>query len=754
MNKLKSFWIRLMMAVALIVVPLTGHSKESVPWLIYVYMVGSDLESGDEESEGGAATDDLNEMIESSVGKNVKILVQTGGAAVWQNDVVSNEKIEVYEISNGEIELVKDWPNQNMGDKSVLSRFIKFGESKYAPEHRIIIFWDHGGGPLGGVGYDEFSGDFLTLPEISDAFKDAFPNTEKPFDLIGLDVCLMATLDSGYYLTKWGHVLVSSENNEPSIGWYYTPWLDQLEKQPHMSLRQLGKNIVDTYVQGCRENDLEQDVTLSAVSLDNFHDLMLSYNVLGTTIVNKMNSNSNVITQIARAANNSESYGTNSKERKSYTDSIDLGHFVKSLKHIAPSETEAVEKALNKYVLYKYSGVLKKGTGVSTYYPIGKLYDDYTYIYQNGAPTSFNLAFGIQMRALDNNGYNKLVDSIRRANDFLGYMKIINERYAGYVDKYKVSESASTETVTETDYPLTDVLQQVISSANVSVNSVNTAVTAVQQVLTVQKKDISSLEDAKVSFDNDGNSYIQVPKNVLASLSSVELEVMLYELPTKNNPKGFLLYLGSNGNVKQNWDDGKFTDLLDGTWASLDGHFLPLSVANVTDDFITYDCEVKINNVPHNMIIAYDIESKKYGIIGIQKINDSGVPDRVSNSKLKEGDKITTVFYATSLFGDEDEGQFIDLETFTYSKKSKIKDEELGESDVLFAYNFTDSFGNDAMSELVSIAIDDKGKMQLRSWENLSEELISQGKLVLPEDAEENNTSSSQNDDSEDEDDE
>ena len=242
-----------------------------------------------------------------------------------------------------------------------------------------------------------------------------------------------------------------------------------------------------------------------------------------------MNSNSNVITQIARAANNSESYGTNSKERKSYTDSIDLGHFVKSLKHIAPSETEAVEKALNKYVLYKYSGVLKKGTGVSTYYPIGKLYDDYTYIYQNGAPTSFNLAFGIQMRALDNNGYNKLVDSIRRANDFLGYMKIINERYAGYVDKYKVSESASTETVTETDYPLTDVLQQVISSANVSVNSVNTAVTAVQQVLTVQKKDISSLEDAKVSFDNDGNSYIQVPKNVLASLSSVELEVMLYE---------------------------------------------------------------------------------------------------------------------------------------------------------------------------------------------------------------------------------
>ena len=104
------------------------------------------------------------------------------------------------------------------------------------------------------------------------------------------------------------------------------------------------------------------------------------------------------------------------------------------------------------------------------------------------------------------------------------------------------------------------------------------------------------------------------------------------------------------------------------------------------------------------------------------------------------------------MFGDEDEGQFIDLETFTYSKKSKIKDEELGESDVLFAYNFTDSFGNDAMSELVSIAIDDKGKMQLRSWENLSEELISQGKLVLPEDAEENNTSSSQNDDSEDED--
>ena len=54
-----------------------------------VYMVGSDL-----ESNGGAATTDLNEMIQGGSTSAVNVIVETGGASQWQNPQASNESVE------------------------------------------------------------------------------------------------------------------------------------------------------------------------------------------------------------------------------------------------------------------------------------------------------------------------------------------------------------------------------------------------------------------------------------------------------------------------------------------------------------------------------------------------------------------------------------------------------------------------------------------------------------------------------------
>ncbi|MEG2212581.1 MAG: hypothetical protein RRY35_01645, partial [Clostridiales bacterium] len=53
-------------------------------WTVCWYLCGSDLESKD-----GAATDDLLEMMAVQLPQNVKIVIQTGGASEWQNDIVS-----------------------------------------------------------------------------------------------------------------------------------------------------------------------------------------------------------------------------------------------------------------------------------------------------------------------------------------------------------------------------------------------------------------------------------------------------------------------------------------------------------------------------------------------------------------------------------------------------------------------------------------------------------------------------------------
>ena len=52
-------------------------------WAVYWYLCGSDL-----ETNYGCATTDLVEMLEVALPENVNVVIQTGGAAVWQNDLM------------------------------------------------------------------------------------------------------------------------------------------------------------------------------------------------------------------------------------------------------------------------------------------------------------------------------------------------------------------------------------------------------------------------------------------------------------------------------------------------------------------------------------------------------------------------------------------------------------------------------------------------------------------------------------------
>ena len=58
-------------------------NAEAGTWAIYWYLCGSDL-----ESNGGFATSDLMEMMEVALPENVRVVIQTGGAKTWQNNVV------------------------------------------------------------------------------------------------------------------------------------------------------------------------------------------------------------------------------------------------------------------------------------------------------------------------------------------------------------------------------------------------------------------------------------------------------------------------------------------------------------------------------------------------------------------------------------------------------------------------------------------------------------------------------------------
>ena len=87
---------------------------------VMVYMNGSDL-----ESESGEATADISEMLESGIGKNVNVIIQTMGTKDWQDYGISADTAQTYKIENGQLVLIRDNLGQlDSTSKDTLSEFI------------------------------------------------------------------------------------------------------------------------------------------------------------------------------------------------------------------------------------------------------------------------------------------------------------------------------------------------------------------------------------------------------------------------------------------------------------------------------------------------------------------------------------------------------------------------------------------------------------------------------------------------------
>ncbi|MBQ6442459.1 MAG: hypothetical protein IJJ13_07720 [Lachnospiraceae bacterium] len=217
---------------------------------VMVYMNGSDL-----ETEEGSATDDLLEMIDSGVGKNVNVIIQTMGTKEWQNNKISADTAQTWKVENEDLVLLRDNLGQlDCTSKKTLSEFIDFCSTSYPADRYLFLFWDHGGGPVYGFGVDEWQDPdaSLTIDEMAQAFSE---HAGIHFDMIGMDCCIMADLETCFALAPFCDYTVLSEDFESGLGWYYKDWMGQLEKNPGMTTPMLGKAIVDGMVQ---ENELSE----------------------------------------------------------------------------------------------------------------------------------------------------------------------------------------------------------------------------------------------------------------------------------------------------------------------------------------------------------------------------------------------------------------------------------------------------------------------------------------------------------------
>ena len=369
-------------------------NAEAGTWAIYWYLCGSDL-----ESNGGFATSDLMEMMEVALPENVRVVIQTGGAKTWQNDVVDADILQRYVYDSEGLTLVDELPPASMGDAATLTDFLRYCKQNYPAEKTAVLFWNHGGGSVSGAAFDERYGyDSLTLDEMHTAFGRVWEADENnpPLELVGFDTCLMATVDVAGTFAGTARYLVASEEVEPANGWDYTGWLGALAADPAMDGAALGEVICDAYYAGCQAVGTHSNATLSLTDLTRTGPLLEAYEAFGAEALAAACEDPGFFSRFARIAAQSENYGGNTREQ-GYTNMVDLGHMARQSTGLLQTAGDVLN-ALEDCVLYRVSGPYRaESTGLSCYYSYnGDLNDLYGYT-NVGAGQAFKYFYSYEL---------------------------------------------------------------------------------------------------------------------------------------------------------------------------------------------------------------------------------------------------------------------------------------------------------------------------------------------------------------------
>lgn len=633
-------------------------------WLIYWYLCGTDL-----ESNYGAASSDFGELVQNKLPPNVKVLVQTGGTVEWQNEVVPDGQVARFLYDSEDLKLLETLPDADMGSERTLEDFLRYGKENFQADHRVFVFWDHGGGSVVGICYDERTGHFLSLNDLNQAFGAVFESSAEnpPFEIIGFDACLMATYDTAKSLQGFAKFMVGSEEVEPGNGWKYDGWVGALANNPAMGGASLGKAICDSYMQGCQEYDTDDSATLSLIDMSKIPELTVAYEYFGLeAIKNARQDPRGFFSTFGRGAKRAENYGGNTRS-SGFTNMVDLGDLARQSKSILPTTSNDLINAIDTAVVYKVQGDYRqKGSGLSGFYSYDGTEENLVgYLNVDSAPISQKILYYYLI-------YGEIPDEA---------LQIIND---GSFEK-----------------ALSEAKSQIAASKPAPVLEEPAEISATPPAQRQNLFNVASLEDLPVDIDENGNAFVKLTQEQMDILSSVHCQLIYISVEDD-----IMLFLGSDANIDADWDKGIFKDNFQGLWPCLDGHLVYMEIVAEDDDYNLYNVPIKLNGVECNLQVVYNYKDEKYHILGARKgIEDNGMSDR-ELIKLKAGDQITTIHYGTLISSESDDLTPVDVDTFTInSANPKFEDEDMGDGLFGYCFEFVSPTDDSSLSKLVQFEV-------------------------------------------------
>ena len=640
-----------------------GNGEDTVT--IMVYMCGTDL-----ESRSGMATNDMREMAAASLSSKVNIIIYTGGCKGWKTSGISNSANQIYKIQDGQLaQLVKDAGNKAMTDPAALTEFIRFCAQYYPANRNELIFWDHGGGSISGYGYDEThaSAGSMSLSVMNKALQDAGVT----FDFIGFDACLMATLETAVMTSKYADYLIASEETEPGIGWYYTTWLNELSKNTSMPTIEIGKNIVDGFVDECARKCGGQKTTLSVVDLAE----------LSATVPDKLSAFSNTTSALIKGDSYKSVSDARADSREFSSSGIDQVDLVNFAENVGTKEAKELSRTLLGCVKYnRTSSSMTNAFGLSVYFPYRKTSSVNTAIVNNKA-IGMGSEYSDCIKAfasLETGGQISAGGSGSPLGSLLGgsFLGGGGASGSGGISSLIGSFLGGGKSITGIDSSAADYMKDMdveAASAYIAKNQFDTS----QMVWNTEA---------------DGTHTMSITKENWELIQSLQVNVFY------NDGEGYI-DLGLD-NLYEFTDDGKLIGDTDGTWLALDNQ--PVAyyvVSQITDDkgntTTTGRILCYLDGVRANLIVVFDKDNPYGYIAGACYDYVNGETDTIAKNvtEIPEGTKIdlvcdyytySGVYSNTYMMGDP----------ITYGSGTKLSYVNIAE-DTKVTYLLTDIYGRE-----------------------------------------------------------
>ena len=385
--------VSLLLCLCLLLCAAPAGAAKNKTFTLMIYLCGTDL-----ESNGGAATIDIGEMIEGGVKYNgdVTVYVQTGGTRDWQANSIADRKSERWIVCSDGVKKLESLGALDMGKSQTLTDFLTYGFNEFPADRYGLVLWDHGGGSAGGVCYDEITGNKLENPDLYAALEAASKQANyKKFAFVGFDACLMATYETAAHLEPFAEYMIASEETEPGTGWDYSQWLPTLVKDPSVSVEKLGKRITDSFISSTQGYGSDDYATLSVLDLSKLSALHDAVEGMGASLAGEIDDGN--FSSISRLRQNMRSFG----ETTDYaSDMIDLTVFAEAFSRFDKQNASAIKAALKELVVYeRHTSNLSNISGISILVPFSTRYTASDYL---PGYTSLGLS----------PGYNKFVNGM------------------------------------------------------------------------------------------------------------------------------------------------------------------------------------------------------------------------------------------------------------------------------------------------------------------------------------------------------